>query len=362
MIWLTERVRSCVRPMMQRHMTAGPDGFREQAPNRDAASNAFATSGVFCFVGSTGCHLLLWPFCLRRRRTARRLAACAVGVPFVIMAHKVRAILLARAAAASLRGPPQHAGASPSRLGLFEPVARLDGDAELRPSPPHRAERRPGVESAAQNRQRNAACMSGNAASMPASGAGTTWRRLQVVPQCSQSQASALGSSGPSRRISNGTGTSACRSNGHALETPTWLTAASWRDHQVEPVLRHAVVVVHPGRDAGAAGRLPERGQLSLRPGDRQRVVQPVRVRQTEHLGATPGSHRSPRAPAANAGGGDAIDRARWESAGIGIDGSGRRPRLRPAPPSPAWRVARRPRSEVQELDRALVTSLARRT
>jgi hypothetical protein len=58
---------------------------------------------------------------------------------------------------------------------------------------------------------------------------GATCRSGRVVPQCSQSQASATGSSGPSRRISSGTGMSACRSNGHAWIAPTRATAHSWR-------------------------------------------------------------------------------------------------------------------------------------
>ena len=50
-----------------------------------------------------------------------------------------------------------------------------------------------------------------------------------VVPQCSHSQRTAQGCSGPRPRIAPGTGTSVCRSNGQALLRPTCAAAAAWR-------------------------------------------------------------------------------------------------------------------------------------
>lgn len=71
------RRRSCVRPLM-RHMAAGPDGFREQAPNTDAASRFPCNKRGSLFVGSTDHHLLqpsLHPGTgerVRRSRQSRR--------------------------------------------------------------------------------------------------------------------------------------------------------------------------------------------------------------------------------------------------------------------------------------------------
>jgi len=38
-------------------------GFAEQAPNTEAALQGRCNKRDFLFVGSTGCHLLLVPFC-----------------------------------------------------------------------------------------------------------------------------------------------------------------------------------------------------------------------------------------------------------------------------------------------------------
>src|SRR5918912_4475506 len=97
-------------------------GSAERAPNTDAASGGLRTKRGFPSVGSTGCHLLLLPFC---PSAANGQAACngrREAVPFAIMAHKVRAILLARATAASLRGRrsshPSSQGLAASLVGL----------------------------------------------------------------------------------------------------------------------------------------------------------------------------------------------------------------------------------------------------
>ena len=77
MVWLTERVRSCVRPLTRLHdrwpRWASPNKPQTWRRHRDA----LATSGVSCssvrpFAISYGC-----PFAPRRRRTIRWLVVCA---------------------------------------------------------------------------------------------------------------------------------------------------------------------------------------------------------------------------------------------------------------------------------------------
>ena len=63
----------------------------------------------------------------------------------------------------------------------------------------------------------------------PVVATASTRRSGQVVPQFSHSQAMARGSSSPTRRMSNGTGTRRCRSKVQARLVPTRLTASSCR-------------------------------------------------------------------------------------------------------------------------------------
>ena len=193
-----------------------------------------------------------------------------------------------------------------------------------------------------------------------------------MVPQCSHSQASAAGSSGPRRRIFSGTGSSACRSNGQARLWPIRASARSWRRatasrswsariraparlrlrccggggrRQPEKrVLGDARRVELPGDDPGAGRRGLERGERRRGSGDREPVVQPVGMRQAQR-----------RAAATIAAGGRVGRRGGAARPGRRIVAAGRcgdgrrqqRPRgPRPCPPSaraPPWTGARRP-------------------
>ena len=72
-------MRSCVRPVDAAHMSAGPDGFRDPAPNKPAASKAidrdgFSGSSVRPIVISFSSHTLAstrGPRCRRRRPLPR---------------------------------------------------------------------------------------------------------------------------------------------------------------------------------------------------------------------------------------------------------------------------------------------------
>ena len=103
LIWHPGRVRSCVRPL-SRPMTAGPDGFRRTGPKHGCGfgkplQQAGCPVRRFDRLPSPASALLL----LGGERSGG-LRRPPQAVPFAIMAHRVRAILLARATAASLRG------------------------------------------------------------------------------------------------------------------------------------------------------------------------------------------------------------------------------------------------------------------
>src|SRR4051794_4003348 len=72
LIWHPGRVRSCVRPL-SRPMTAGPDGFRRTGSKHGCGFGKPVHQAEYPFVGSTGCHLLLLPFC---SSAANGQAAC----------------------------------------------------------------------------------------------------------------------------------------------------------------------------------------------------------------------------------------------------------------------------------------------
>ena len=116
--------RGCMTAALRSHSIGFADGtfgysaqmgFAEQAPNTDAASRCLCNKRGSLSVGSTDHHLLQLSFAPRHLRAGQAAAAApAAGAatfllpryasPVAIMAHTMRAILLARATAATLRG------------------------------------------------------------------------------------------------------------------------------------------------------------------------------------------------------------------------------------------------------------------